>query len=66
MPVMDNNKSFEERWPEHRERLKEEHPELSNEDLHYEPGQHEELILRLAEKLKKTKKEIRNWLHIMG
>jgi hypothetical protein len=63
---MDNNKSFEEQWPEHRERLKNEYPHLKDEDLHYEAGQHEELVLRLAEKLKKTKTEIRNWLHIMG
>jgi hypothetical protein len=46
--------------------VKEEHPHLNDEDLHYEPGREDELVLRLAEKLQKTKKEIRNWLHIMG
>ena len=63
---MENPNSFEEKWPEYKQKLKEEHPHLSEEDLKYDPGKEEELIHRLHEKLNKTKHEIRNWLRIMG
>lgn len=63
---MESNKSFEANWPQTKAQLKKEHPELTDEDLHYDPGKEEELLLRLQTKLNKTKKEIRNWLHILG
>ena len=63
---MENSKSFEENWPQYRDRLKKEHPELTDEDLKYEPGDEEEVLKRLQAKLNKTKHEIRNWLRIMG
>jgi uncharacterized protein YjbJ (UPF0337 family) len=63
---MKNSKSFEENWPQYRDKLKKEHPQLTDEDLKYEPGDEEEVLKRLQEKLNKTKHEIRNWLHIMG
>lgn len=53
-------------WEIHKQRLKKEYPQLSEEDLHYETGKESETLLRLAEKLKKTQKEIRDWLSIMG
>ena len=64
--VMEQSKSFSEKWPEHRERLRKDYPHLKDEDLEYEPGREEDLVLRLHEKLQKTKSEIRNWLHLMG
>lgn len=63
---MDDQKSFQENWPRNRERLKKEYPHLSDEDLRYDPGQEEALLLRLQQKLNKTKHEIRNWLSILG
>ena len=57
---------FAEKWPALREQLLKDHPNLTAEDLYYEIGKEEELLIRLQEKLNKTKKEIRNWLHIMG
>jgi hypothetical protein len=57
---------FEARWPKYREQLRREYPFLTDEDLRYEPGREEELLLRLQARLNKTKREIRNWLHIMG
>lgn len=63
---MENEKNFEENWPKYREKIKRQHPELTDEDLKYEPGGEKELILRLQVKLNKTKQDIRNWLHIMG
>lgn len=62
---MDTNE-FQEKWPETKAKLKEEHPHLTEEDLRYELGKETELLERLQKKLNKTKKEIRNWLHIMG
>lgn len=63
---MDDTKAFQQKWPEHRERLRKEYPQLSDEDLHYDPGKEEELLLRLQQKLNKTRHEIRNWLSILG
>jgi len=53
-------------WERSIEQIKKEHPHLTDEDLRFEPGKEEELLERLQQKLGKTKKEIRNWLHIMG
>ena len=53
-------------WEQSKQRIKEQYPHMKDEDLHFEPGKEEELLERLQEKLGKTKKEIRNWLHIMG
>jgi len=53
-------------WEATRQRIQKEHPHLTDDDLQYEPGKEEELLDRLQEKLGKTKKEIRNWLHLMG
>lgn len=60
------NKNFGERWEQSKEKIKEAYPEIKEQDLRYEPGKEEELLERLQQKLKKTKKEIRNWLHLMG
>jgi hypothetical protein len=63
---MDDAAHFQEQWPRNRDRLKKEYPQLSDEDLRYDPGKEEELLLRLQQKLNKTKHEIRNWLSILG
>lgn len=63
---MENTGNLEEKWPRVKEQLKKEHPQLTEGDLHYDAGQEEELVRRLHEKLNRTKREIRNWLHIMG
>lgn len=53
-------------WEQSKQKIREQYPHVRDEDLHLEPGKEEELLERLQEKLGKTKKEIRNWLHIMG
>ena len=63
---MENKESFEAQWPKYRERLKQEHPQLTEDDLRYKPGAEEDLLLRLQERLNKTKREIRDWLCILG
>ena len=60
------NRNFKTQWEQSKEKIKKEYPEIQEKDLRYEPGQEEQLLERLQAKLKKTKKEIRNWLHLMG
>ena len=49
-------------WAEVKERIKEVNYDLTDEDLEYKPGQEEELLSRLEEKLHKPKSEIRGWI----
>ena len=46
-------------WPEVKEKLKEINIELTDEDLHYEPGKEEELLSRLSNKIHSSPEEIR-------
>lgn len=62
---MDDNE-LQQKWPELKEKIKILHPELSEEDLRLELGRDTDLLLRLQQKLKKTNKEIRNWLSLLG
>ena len=64
---MDNNiPDFENRWDEYKLKLKHNYPDLTEDDLRYELNKEEELLERLQIKLGKTKKEIFDWLHLMG
>ena len=45
-------------WSEVKEQIKEHNVWLTDEDLHYEPGNEEELIARLERKLGKSRTEI--------
>lgn len=49
-------------WEEVKERLKENDPHLTDEDLAYAPGQEEELLNRLQRKMKKDKESIRGYI----
>lgn len=62
---MENTLSFSN-WEQTKLKLQKEYPHLTEDDLCYEIGKEEELLKRLQEKLGKTKKEIRNWLSVMG
>lgn len=53
-------------WDNKKEKIKQDYPQLTSDDLLYELGKEEELLQRLQEKLNKTKKEIRKWLSLMG
>lgn len=61
-----DNKELREKWPEIKEKIKGQHPELKEEDLEYKFGQETELLLRLQKKLKKTNEQIRYWLSLFG
>lgn len=61
-----DDKELQKKWPVLKDKIKELHPDLDDNDLHYEFGKESELLLRLQEKLGKTNKEIKDWLSIMG
>ena len=47
-------------WEEVKERLKENDIPLTDDDLQYEPGREDQLLERLAAKMKKTKEEVKS------
>ncbi len=62
---MDQDK-FSKAWEKGKDAFRTAHPQLQDDDMLYELGKEEELLERLEKKTGKTKKEITNWLHIMG
>ena len=46
-------------WDEVKEKLKEANVDLTDEDLAYQPGNEDELFMRLQKKINKPKEEIR-------
>ena len=55
---MENKVTQREYWEEIKEKLKETHLELTNEDLEIKEGRVNEFLERLGTKLNKTKKEV--------
>ena len=49
-------------WPEVRERLKENDIRLTDDDLDYRPGNDDELLERLAGKMNKSKREVKDYI----
>lgn len=49
-------------WDEVKERLKENDINLTDEDLEYKAGADDELLERLAGKMKKSKQEVREYI----
>ena len=45
-------------WDEKSKKLKEQHPELTDADLQFEPGKENELIPRLQSRLKLTHEQV--------
>lgn len=54
------------KWEAAKKQLQEQYPHVDISDLEYRTGKEEELLERLQMKLGKTKKEINDWLRIMG
>ncbi len=50
------------RWDDVKERLKENDINLTDQDLEYREGGEEELLERLARKMKKSKDEVRDYI----
>ena len=62
---MDNNE-LQAKWPSIKSKIKQQYPHLTEDQLVYEIGKEGELLERLQHHLGKNKKEIDNWLSIMG
>ncbi|MBL7734500.1 MAG: general stress protein CsbD [Chitinophagaceae bacterium] len=56
---MDKVLQLQAPWEQVREKLKEINIELTDEDLHYEPGKEKELLNRLQKKMHKSHEEIK-------
>lgn len=50
-------------WDERKEKLKQQFPDITEEDLHYNDGKEAVMIERLAYKLGKTSAELRYIIH---
>ena len=62
---MDNNK-LHEQWPKIKTNLKKAYPQLTDQELVLEIGKEEVILHHLQDKLKKNRKEIFDFLSIMG
>jgi hypothetical protein len=49
-------------WPEVKERLKENDISLTDRDLEYQPGREDDLLERLAGRLNKSKKDVKEYI----
>ncbi|HEV7783034.1 MAG TPA: general stress protein CsbD [Chitinophagaceae bacterium] len=49
-------------WAEVKERIKETNIELTDEDLDYSPGNENDLLEHLSEKLNRSRDEIKAWI----
>lgn len=65
-PVDAKQLDLAQNWESWRNQIKQEYPDLTDEDLLYEIEKEEELLTRLETKTGKTKEEIYDWLHLMG
>lgn len=54
------------KWNEWKGKLKQEHGDLTDDDLRYEDGKEDELFGRLQQKLGKGKDELVAWFRSLG
>lgn len=59
---MTNTLQLHAPWSEVKEKLKENNIGLTDEDLHYEPGNEEALLERLQQKMKKSRDEVKGYI----
>jgi uncharacterized protein YjbJ (UPF0337 family) len=57
---------FEGKWHELKGKAKQAHGDLTDDDLRYEEGRHEETYGRLQSKLGKTRDQVIDWLRGLG
>jgi len=60
------NQQHREKWEQAKKQIREQYPHVDIDDLEYDIDKQEELLEKLQMKLGKTKKEINDWLRIMG
>jgi uncharacterized protein YjbJ (UPF0337 family) len=54
------------KWNEIKGKIKQEHGDLTDDDLRYEEGKDDELLGRLQQKLGKGKDELVSWIRSLG
>lgn len=54
---------FKGRWDIIKGRIKEEHPDLTDEDLSYEEGKEEDVYGRFQQRFGKSREEIQDWFN---
>jgi hypothetical protein len=59
---MEKKLHFHSSWESLKEKIKETHVEITDQDLEYSPGREDELCTRLASILHKDKEQVRGWL----
>ena len=64
--IMDNKNEVFTNWEMRKMRIKEQHPDISDEDLFLELNKEEEVLKKLMIKTGKTREQIFEWLHMMG
>lgn len=57
---------LQQKWPKLKEKLLQQYPQLTKEELEYKIGKEGELLKTLEKKLQKNWKEIKNMLSLMG
>lgn len=55
-----------ENWQSTKEKIKQEYPDLTEDDLYYEASKEEDLLAKLEKKVGKNRHDIREWLSLMG
>ena len=61
-----DNQELQANWDKLKDKIKTEYPGMNIDDLEYQIGKEEELLLQLQKKLGKNRSEIDNWLALLG
>jgi uncharacterized protein YjbJ (UPF0337 family) len=63
---MKNFLNLEQPWDQVKERLKENDVSLTDDDLDFQPGQEDELLRHLSEKMKKSPEEVKKFIESLS
>jgi len=59
---MNQHLKLEKEWSAVKEMLKEVNSDLTDEDLQYTPGEEDQLLQRLSDKMNRSKEHIQSWI----
>jgi len=59
---MNQQLKLEKEWSDVKEMLKEVNSDLTDEDLQYTPGEEDQLLQRLSDKMNRSKEHIQSWI----
>lgn len=61
-----NDQEIRDKWPVIKNKIRQQYPSLTEDDLVYEIGKEGELLKRLQQKLGKNKEDMNKWLSLLG